>query len=66
MAAPVAEYPPLEQRPIANTICLFDVDDTLTIPRRVCFSATSLQFLIPFSQLSLNLRVIKLIRVPRE
>jgi len=29
------EYPPLDQRPIANTICLFDVDDTLTPARRI-------------------------------
>ncbi|KAI1843368.1 hypothetical protein JX265_006194 [Neoarthrinium moseri] len=28
-----APYPPLEDRPIKNTICLFDVDDTLTRPR---------------------------------
>ncbi|KAI9832388.1 MAG: Phosphomannomutase 1 [Sarea resinae] len=37
-AAPAAEaaavYPPLSQRPIANTVCLFDVDDTLTPARR--------------------------------
>ncbi|KAG0651008.1 Phosphomannomutase [Hyphodiscus hymeniophilus] len=26
-------YPPLDKRPIANTICLFDVDGTLTVPR---------------------------------
>lgn len=32
----VENYPPLDKRPIANTIALFDVDDTLTIPRRVC------------------------------
>lgn len=24
------DYPPLEERPIKNTICLFDVDGTLT------------------------------------
>ena len=28
-------YPPLEARPIKNTICLFDVDGTLTPARRV-------------------------------
>ncbi|KAH8602707.1 eukaryotic phosphomannomutase [Bisporella sp. PMI_857] len=28
------EYPPLDQRPIANTICLFDVDGPLTLARR--------------------------------
>lgn len=33
--ATLPAYPPLDQRPIKNTICLFDVDDTLTIPRRV-------------------------------
>ncbi|CAG8954216.1 hypothetical protein HYFRA_00005836 [Hymenoscyphus fraxineus] len=30
----MADYPPLDQRPMANTIVLFDVDETLTIPRR--------------------------------
>ncbi|CZR50678.1 probable phosphomannomutase [Phialocephala subalpina] len=34
MTAPTANYPPLDQRPIKNTIILFDVDDTLTVPRR--------------------------------
>ncbi|KAF2787763.1 phosphomannomutase-like protein [Melanomma pulvis-pyrius CBS 109.77] len=33
MAAAAAIYPPLNQRPLKNTIVLFDVDDTLTIPR---------------------------------
>lgn len=28
-------YPPLEGRPVKNTICLFDVDGTLTPARRV-------------------------------
>jgi phosphomannomutase len=31
-----ATFPPLDKRPIANTICLFDVDGTLTLARRVC------------------------------
>ena len=30
-----SSYPPLDKRPIANTICLFDVDGTLTMPRLV-------------------------------
>lgn len=30
-----ASYPPLEDRPIKNTICLFDVDGTLTPARQV-------------------------------
>lgn len=36
--APVSgvDYPPLEERPIKNTICLFDVDGTLTPARLVC------------------------------
>ncbi|KAI5304048.1 Phosphomannomutase [Ascosphaera pollenicola] len=29
------QYPPLEERPVKNTICLFDVDGTLTPARRV-------------------------------
>ena len=28
-------YPPLEARPLKNTICLFDVDETLTPARGV-------------------------------
>jgi phosphomannomutase len=28
-------YPTLQDRPIKNTICLFDVDETLTPARRV-------------------------------
>jgi phosphomannomutase len=28
-------YPALQDRPIKNTICLFDVDETLTPARRV-------------------------------
>lgn len=35
-------YPPLEDRPLQNTICLFDVDGTLTPARRVSFSPTRL------------------------
>jgi len=31
----MASYPPLEDRPLKNTICLFDVDDTLSVPRQV-------------------------------
>ncbi|KAF2112277.1 phosphomannomutase-like protein [Lophiotrema nucula] len=33
MAAVAAILPPLNERPIKNTVVLFDVDDTLTIPR---------------------------------
>jgi hypothetical protein len=35
MAAAAAVYPPLDQRPVKNTVVLFDVDDTLTKPRQV-------------------------------
>ncbi|KAF2259192.1 eukaryotic phosphomannomutase [Lojkania enalia] len=34
MAVAGSIVPPLEDRPIKNTICLFDVDDTLTVPRQ--------------------------------
>ncbi|KAF2013630.1 putative phosphomannomutase [Aaosphaeria arxii CBS 175.79] len=34
MAVATAVYPPLDQRPIKNTIVLFDVDETLTPARR--------------------------------
>ncbi|KAL7270108.1 Phosphomannomutase 1 [Rhizina undulata] len=34
MSAAASQFPPLNQRPVANTICLFDVDDTLTPARR--------------------------------
>lgn len=37
-------YPRLEDRPLKNTICLFDVDNTLTIARRV--SGDRLSFVI--------------------
>lgn len=37
MAAEAASvYPSLENRPVKGTICLFDVDGTLTPARRVC------------------------------
>jgi len=35
MATAAAQFPPLLSRPVANTICLFDVDGTLTPARRV-------------------------------
>ncbi len=35
MAAAAATYPPLEERPLKDTICLFDVDGTLTPARLV-------------------------------
>ena len=35
MAEVTASYPPLAERPVPNTIALFDVDLTLTVPRRV-------------------------------
>jgi phosphomannomutase len=35
MAAAASVYPPLDQRPVKNTVLLFDVDDTLTKPRQV-------------------------------
>ncbi|GME28400.1 Eukaryotic phosphomannomutase [Neofusicoccum parvum] len=34
MAQAASVYPPLSQRPIKNTVCLFDVDGTLTPARR--------------------------------
>lgn len=36
-AAAIAVIPTLDKRPIKNTICLFDVDGTLTPARQVCF-----------------------------
>ncbi|KAF2003556.1 phosphomannomutase-like protein [Amniculicola lignicola CBS 123094] len=33
MATGAAAYPPLKDRPIKNTVVLFDVDNTLTVPR---------------------------------
>lgn len=35
MATGASVYPPLDQRPVKNTVLLFDVDDTLTKPRQV-------------------------------
>ncbi|KAL1638531.1 Phosphomannomutase 1 [Diplodia intermedia] len=34
MAQAASVYPPLNQRPVKNTVCLFDVDGTLTPARR--------------------------------
>ena len=31
----MASYPPLEDRPLKNTIVLFDVDETLSVARQV-------------------------------
>jgi hypothetical protein len=39
MAAAASIYPTLDQRPVKNTVVLFDVDDTLTKPRQVGTSA---------------------------
>ncbi|KAI1213933.1 eukaryotic phosphomannomutase [Annulohypoxylon truncatum] len=44
MDAAVPPYPPLEDRPIKNTIALFDVDETLT-PARLSVSPEMLQTL---------------------
>ena len=46
MAEAGSVYPPLEHRPLKGTICLFDVDGTLTPARKVsrislCRSASS-------------------------
>jgi phosphomannomutase len=35
MTTAVSVYPALEARPLKDTICLFDVDETLTKARRV-------------------------------
>ena len=43
MAAVAASViPALDQRPVKNTICLFDVDGTLTPARRVCIHHESI------------------------
>ncbi|KAL8811429.1 MAG: hypothetical protein Q9200_001808 [Gallowayella weberi] len=44
MAQAGSVYPPLEDRPVKNTICLFDVDGTLT-PARLSASPQMLQLL---------------------
>ena len=36
MATATSVFPPLESRPLKDTIVLFDVDETLTKARRVC------------------------------
>lgn len=42
--APAASViPALTERPVKNTICLFDVDGTLTPARRVSIPPTSVQ-----------------------
>lgn len=45
MAEAASIYPTLGERPLKNTICLFDVDGTLTPARRVRF--LSLSFTLP-------------------
>lgn len=35
MAAAASIYPPLRERPIKNTVLLFDVDETLSKARKV-------------------------------
>lgn len=37
-AAAPPSFPALEDRPLKNTICLFDVDETLTPARLVCLN----------------------------
>lgn len=39
MATSLPSYPPLTERPLKNTICLFDVDGTLTPARLVSYSS---------------------------
>jgi phosphomannomutase len=38
----MASYPPLAEREIKNTICLFDVDGTLTPARLVSAASVSI------------------------
>lgn len=54
MTAAAAVYPPLAERPIKNTLVLFDVDNTLTVPRQVSPAPLS-PFLSHASQLLLYL-----------
>lgn len=46
-------YPALENRPLKDTICLFDVDNTLTPARRVSLR-NAICILILFGVLSAN------------
>ena len=39
MAAAASIYPPLKDRPIKDTVVLFDVDETLSKARKVHFHA---------------------------
>ena len=41
MAEAGSAVPPLNKRPVKNTVCLFDVDGTLTPARRVSLSSIS-------------------------
>lgn len=38
MTTAASVYPALEARPLKDTICLFDVDETLTKARRVRYN----------------------------
>lgn len=55
-----ATFPPLEDRPIKNTICLFDVDGTLTPARQVSRTGHS------FSTKAQNLLVFKSISITNK
>lgn len=46
-----AAFPPLDQRPLKDTICLFDVDETLTKARRVRISLA----LLPLPRVAVHL-----------
>ncbi|QSS62282.1 phosphomannomutase [Histoplasma capsulatum] len=55
MAEAAAVYPPLEARPLKNTICLFDVDKTLTPARGVSLCAFSPSILSSLDFYSISL-----------
>jgi hypothetical protein len=42
MITAASVYPALKDRPLKDTIVLFDVDETLTKARRVCWNEVSL------------------------
>jgi phosphomannomutase len=46
MTEAASVYPSLVDRPIKNTVVLFDVDETLTPARRVCYNETRNRLLI--------------------
>lgn len=54
MITAASVYPALKDRPLKDTIVLFDVDETLTKARRVCWNEVSLNWVSLTYELNLQ------------